>query len=386
MKIALVHDWLTGMRGGEKCLEILCRRFPDARLYTLLHCRGRLSPAIERMEIATSFLQRVPFARRHYRYLLPLMPRAIESFELPADLDLVVSLSHAVAKGIRAPAGVPHVCYCFTPMRYAWDLRSQYFGDDSRSQRRWSPRAALGRLRNRVLDRVRDWDRAASDRVGRFVAISRTIAERIAACYGRPSTIVYPPVDVDFYTPSSAPREEFYVCVSALVPYKRIDLAVQACHRLGRRLVVIGSGPEERRLKSLAGDGTQFLGWQSDESIRDHLRRCRALVFPGHEDFGIVPVEAQACGTAVLAYSGGGATETVMAPAGGRSGTGMFFETQSVESLIETMQAFEANPGAFDATLARRRAESFHASRFEKELVAILEATARRQASVRRAA
>ncbi len=239
LKVALVHDWLTGMRGGEKCLAALCRRFPDAELFTLLRHPGKTAPAIERMRITTSFLQRLPGITRHYRYWLPLMPKAIESLRIPPDVDLVVSFSHAVAKSIQPPPGVPHVCYCFTPMRYAWQLRGDYFG----ARRRLSPSAPLAKARDVLLDRIRHWDRATCDRVTHYIAISRTISERIAACYDRPSTVIYPPVDTDFYSPAPVPREDFYLCVSALVPYKKTELAVQACRRLGRRLVVIGAGP-----------------------------------------------------------------------------------------------------------------------------------------------
>ncbi|MHB8900886.1 MAG: glycosyltransferase, partial [Thermoguttaceae bacterium] len=274
MKIALVHDWLTGMRGGEKCLEVLCRRFPDAQVYTLLHRPGATSPAIDRMAIRTSFLQRVPGARRHYRYLLPLMPTAIERLTIAPDVDLVISFSHAVAKGALAPPGVPHVCYCFTPMRYAWHRRADYFAASRRNAV-----APLAVAKSWLLDRVRHWDQRTAHRVTHFVAISRTVQQRIRESYGRSSHVIYPPVDTEFYTPSpgSAPREDFYLCVSALVPYKRIDLAVAACSQLGRRLVVIGAGPEAARLRRLAGPTVEFSGWCSDEVIRARMRQCRAL-------------------------------------------------------------------------------------------------------------
>jgi len=368
MRIALVHDWLTGMRGGEKCLEVLCRRFPDAPLFTLVHARGAASPAIERMRITTSFLQRLPGAERQYRYLLPLMPAAVGRFAIPADVDLVVSFSHAVAKSVRPPKGVPHVSYCFTPMRYAWAGRSDYFVAAGRL-----PKSPLAAARNLVLDRLRDWDRATSDRVTHYVAISRTVARRIAESYGRTSRVIYPPVDTRFYTPGGGPREDFYLCVSALVPYKRIDLAIAACNRLGRRLVVIGSGPQRRRLERLAGPTVELAGWRPDDEIRDHLRRARALLFAGNEDFGIVPVEAQACGTPVVAFGQGGATETVLPADPSRQGTGLWFERQTPDSLAETILRFEAHPQWFCPDLARRQAEQFAAERFERELLGYLE-------------
>lgn len=371
MKIALVHDWLTGMRGGEKCLEVLCRRFPDARLYTLLHDRGSTSPAIERMRITTSFLQRVPGVRRHYRYLLPLMPTAIGSFDIPKDVDLVVSFSHAVAKSIQPPQGVPHICYCFTPMRYAWHRRADYFRVSAAHK---NPMAAA---RNLVLDWMRQWDQSTSDRVTHFIAISRTIAARIKECYGRSSRIIYPPVDTGFYTPADIPREDFYLYAGALAPYKRVDLAIEAAKRLGRRLIVIGSGTDRQRLERMAGPTVTFKGWASNEDIRDHMRRARALIFPANEDFGIVPLEAQACGTPVIALGQGGATETVIGTdATGTGGTGFFFDEQTPESVVAAIRSFEAAPERFDPLLARRQAERFALDRFERELVGYVEEVA----------
>ena len=370
MKLALVHDWLTGMRGGEKCLEVLCRRFPDARLFTLLRKPGTTSPPIERMSITTSYLQHLPGVTRYYRYLLPLMPGAVQRLDIPRDVDLVVSFSHAVAKGIQPPPGVPHVCYCFTPMRYAWHRRADYFGTDGR--RIQSPLAAA---RNKLLDRIRRWDRASADRVTHFISISRTIEQRIEQCYDRTSRMIYPPVDTEFYTPDeTVPREDFYLWVGALAPYKRADLVVEACNRLRRRLVMIGSGTEQHRLARLAGPTVEMKGWLSDEQIRDHLRRARALIFPANEDFGIVPLEAQACGTPVLALAEGGATETVVAPTDDAPGTGLFFADQTTDAVCRTIEQFEASPELLSSELARRQAERFNAARFENELVGYLEA------------
>ncbi len=308
LRIALVHDWLLGMRGGEKCLEVLCRAFPDANLYTLIHRRGALSDAIESMTIRTSPLQKIPSIERHYRHLLPIMPLAARSWR-PKHVDLVVSLSHCVAKAVVPPPGVPHICYCFTPMRYAWEGRQSYLES-------WSDRPVRQALARLVLWRLRRWDRAIASRVTHFVAISQTVRERIKRCYGRDSTVIQPPADVAFYTPEPAPRarDSFYLVVSALVPYKRIDQAVSACRSSKRQLIVIGEGPERSRLEAMAGETVRFLGWQSDEVIRDHYRRCRALIFPGEEDFGIVPIEALACGTPVIALARGGVAETVERP------------------------------------------------------------------------
>src|SRR5690242_16703133 len=281
-RVVLVHDWLTGMRGGEKCLEVLCRRWPRAPLFTLLHRRGSVAPVIERRPLRTSFLQYLPRVDRYYRYLLPLMPAAVESWRLPR-CDLVVSFSHCVAKAVRPPRDVPHVCYCFTPMRYAWHMRESYLSG--------RVRGIKARVVELMLSWLGDWDRRTAERVSHFIAISQTVRQRIAECYGRDSAVIYPPVDTEFYHPAPVEREDYYLAVSAFAPYKRLGLAIQACAKLGRLQVVIGTGQDEGRLKSLAGPGVRFLGWQSDEVIRQHLQRCRALLFPGEEDFGIVPVE-----------------------------------------------------------------------------------------------
>jgi glycosyltransferase involved in cell wall biosynthesis len=377
--VTLIHDWLTGMRGGEKCLEALCRRWPDAHLYTLLHRRGAVSAEIERLGPRTSFLQYLPFVHRYYRYLLPLMPAAVASWRLP-PCDLVVSFSHCVAKAVRPPRGVPHVCYCFTPMRYLYHMQAAYFGPER-------VRGLKARLLETLLAQLRDWDRRTADRVTHFVAISQTVRRRIQECYNRDSVVIYPPVDADFYCPAPMEREDYYLALSAFAPYKRLDLAIEACRRLRRRLVVIGSGQDADRLRAQAGPDATFLGWQPDAVIRDHLRRCRALLFPGEEDFGIVPLEAMACGAPVIAFGQGGATETVV-PLGGRAApTGVWFAEQTAECLVEAMQRFEVRLGDFSPAAARRQALRFHAQRFREELFAYLDAVLQPpQGAVRRAA
>jgi glycosyltransferase involved in cell wall biosynthesis len=367
------------MRGGEKCLEVLCRHWPDAALFTLLHRPGTVSDDIARLRPRTSFLQQFPGVHRYYRYLLPLMPAAVRTFRLP-PCDLVVSFSHCVAKAVRAPRGVPHVCYCFTPMRYAWHMQDAYFGAGR-------VRGLKARLLEGVLARLREWDRRTAAGVTYFVAISQTVRRRIAECYGRDSAVIYPPVDTDYYCPAPVPREDYYVALSAFAPYKRLDLAVEACNRLGRQLVVIGSGQDEARLRSRARAGVRFLGWQPDAAIRDHLRRCRALLFPGEEDFGIVPVEAMACGAPVIAFGAGGATETVVAPGTRREPTGVFFGEQTADCLAEAVTSFERRAGDFHPDAARRQALRFNAPRFAEELIAFLGAALRPGAvPVRRAA
>ncbi len=358
LRVALVHDWLTGMRGGEKCLEVLCRAFPGATLHTLIHRKGALSPAIEAMTIRPSPLQRVPGIFDHYRKLLPAMPMAARSWRV-GDVDLVVSLSHCVAKMVRPPRGVPHVCYCFTPMRYAWDGRDAYL--DS-----WSDRPVRRALAGALLDRLRERDRASSGRVSHFVAISETVRGRIARCYGRDSRVIQPPVDADFYAPSPSPREDFSLCVSALVPYKKVDQAVAACTASGRPLVVIGEGPERARLERSAGPTVRFLGWQPDEVIRDHYRRCRALLFPGEEDFGIVPIEALACGAPVVALGLGGVAETV------DDRVGRLYFDPTAEGLRAAIDGWEADGRPHDPALARSRAEAFALPVFRRRLLGFL--------------
>jgi glycosyltransferase involved in cell wall biosynthesis len=361
--VVLVHDWLTGMRGGEKCLEVLARRWPHASLYTLLHRRGSVCAAIEQLGPHVSLLGRLPLAHRFYRYLLPLMPAAMSAWRLP-PADLVVSFSHCVAKGARPTSG-QHVCYCFTPMRYAWHMRDAYFAGRVRGLK--------ARMVDRMLAGLRDWDRRTAAGVDHFVAISATVQRRIRECYGRDSTVIYPPVDTDFYTPAPLPRENWYLVVSAFAPYKRLDLAVEACRRLGRALVIVGTGQDEKRLRRLARPEVRFLGWQPDAVIRDHLRRCRALLFPGEEDFGIVPVEALACGTPVIALGHGGAAETVVPPGTGREPTGVWFDEQTVDALADAVERFERDVGAFDPTALRRAALGFSTTRYRDQLFSFLD-------------
>jgi glycosyltransferase involved in cell wall biosynthesis len=358
LRVALVHDWLTGMRGGEKCLEVLCQAFPDATVHTLIHRKGALSPAIEAMAIRTSPLQRIPGVFDHYRKLLPVMPLAAQSWRT-GSVDLVVSLSHCVAKSVRVPRGVPHVCYCFTPMRYAWQGREAYLEG-------WDHRPLRRALAGALLDRLRTWDRASAERVTHFVAISETVRERIARCYDRESRVIAPPVDTAYYTPAGADREDFYLCVSALVPYKKLEHAVIACAQSGRELVVIGEGPERSRLEAMAGPTVRFLGWQPDEVIRDHYRRCRALLFPGEEDFGIVPIEALACGAPVIALGLGGVAETV------DHAVGRTYVDASPSALRAALDAWEAAGRPHDPNLARRRAESLALPVFRERLTGFL--------------
>ena len=364
VKVALVHDWLTGMRGGERCLEVFAELFPTADLYTLLHVPGSVSPAIENRRIVTSFIQRLPQAERRYRHYLPLFPAAVRAFDL-RGYDLVLSSSHAVAKGVRVPAGALHVCYCFTPMRYVWDLYDDYFG----------PRAGLAArvLMPPVAAWLRRWDRRTAAGVHQFVAISRFVAARIRRAYGREADVIYPPVDVSRFRVDEAPGE-FYLVVSALTPYKRVDLAVEACNRLGRRLVIVGTGSEDRRLRALAGPTVELLGWRDDAQTAELYTRCRALLFPPLEDFGITPLEAMAAGRPVIAFGAGGARETVVPPGEGEPPTGLFFEHQTVEALVDAIRRFEASGHLFEPKALRRRAEAFDRPLFRERVHAYLRA------------
>jgi glycosyltransferase involved in cell wall biosynthesis len=357
-RVALVHDWLTGMRGGERCLEILCELFPDAPLYTLLHVPGSVAPAIERRRIVTSFVQRLPRAVERYRYYLPVFPLAIGRFDL-SGYDLVVSMSHCVAKGVRVPPGALHLCYCFSPMRYVWDLSSDYFGPGhGLAARTLGPPLAAA---------LRRWDRATAG-VNRFVAISRHIADRIRRAYDRPADVIYPPVDVQRFEVADG-AEDYYLVVGALVSYKRIDLAIGAANRLGRRLVVVGTGPEEARLRALAGPTVSFLGWRPDAEIARLYARCRALVFPGVEDFGITPLEAAAAGRPTIALAQGGALETMVGlDAAEAPPTAVFFAEQSVDAVVEAIGRLERAADRFDGKALRARAEAFDRPVFKQKL------------------
>ncbi|OGL21363.1 MAG: hypothetical protein A3G44_19665 [Candidatus Rokubacteria bacterium RIFCSPLOWO2_12_FULL_73_47] len=359
-RVALVHDWLTGMRGGERCLEVACELFPEAPLYTLLWVPGSVSPLIERRRIVTSFVGRLPRAATRYRAYLPLFPAAIRRFDLGGH-DLILSLSHCVAKGVRTPPGALHLCYCFTPMRYVWDLYDDYFG----------ARAGLATrlLMPPVAAALRRWDRRTAG-VHRFAAISQHIAERIRRVYGRAADVLHPPVDVQRFRLAEAPGD-FYLVVSALAPYKRVDLAVGAANRLGRRLLVVGTGPEERRLRRLAGPTVELLGWRPDPEVAELYARCRAVLFPSHEDYGIVPLEAAAAGRPTIALARGGALETMVGlDAGDEPPTAVFFAEQTVEALAGAILRFEAAEGRFEPKALRARAERFDRPAFKARLEA----------------
>jgi glycosyltransferase involved in cell wall biosynthesis len=371
LRVALVHDWLTGMRGGERCLEDLCLLFPHADLYTLFHFPGSVSPLIERMAIHTarrfSWISRLPPARRRYRWFLPLFPRAVEGFDL-RGYDLVVSLSHCVAKGGGEGQGVPRISYCFTPMRYIWDQALCYFNPDR------FPHPLLPLIRA-SLARLRRWDlRAHPDR---YLAISRAVAERIGRLYGREAGVIHPPVDLDrLPPPKGEPAGDYYLVVSALAPYKRIEDAIEAARLLGRRLVIVGTGEDDRRLRARAGPETVFRGWLEDAEIARLYRGARALLLPGEEDFGITPLESMASGRPVVALGRGGALETVvdLERAGDSAPTGVLYGEPGAEPLAEAMRKLERSQASFEPAALRAHAARFGRPRFRSEIRAALEA------------
>ncbi len=354
------------MRGGEKVLEVLCELYPDAHLYTLLHVKGSVSPAIERMDIRTSFIQGLPLARKKYRHYLPLFPLAIERFDL-GGYDMIISSSHCVAKGVIPPPDALHISYIYTPMRYVWDLYPEYFG---RNRTGWFSEKFFSLLAHYL----RIWDASSSSRVDHFVADSIHVAKRVRKYYGRDASVIYPPVDCKrFHLADTA--GDYYLAASAFAPYKRLDIAVEAFNRLGLKLKVIGTGQDEKRLRAMAGPNIEFLGWLDEKSLGESYAGCRALVFPGVEDFGIVPLEAMASGRPVIAYAKGGALETVV-PAGSPergSPTGILFDEQTPEALVEAVRAFERDSGIFDPEDIREHALKFDRHIFKNNIRSFIE-------------
>ena len=345
------------MRGGEKCLEVLCELFPDAPIYTLLHMKGAMSPLIESREIHTSFIQHFPFVEQKYRTYLPLFPFAIQSFDF-SQFDVLISMSHCVAKGAMPRPGALHLCYCFTPMRYVYEMYDEYFG---KNQAGILTRTAMALL----APMLRLWDRSTASRVDHFVAISDHIRKRIARHYRRDAEIIFPPVDIERFRISER-DDGYYLIVSALVPYKKVDLAINAFNNNGGRLVIVGRGPDEEKLRRLAHSNIEFVGWKDDSELAALYGGCTALVFPGEEDFGIVPLEAMASGKPVIAYGKGGALETV------EDGiSGVFFNEQTVTALEDAVH--RAARIRFDPLRINSRAIQFSRSIFKKKLKAFIE-------------
>ncbi len=358
MKVALVHDWLNGMRGGEKVLQAIASIFPRSKIYTLFYDPETIAADIRKHEIRTSFIQNLPMRKKHYRHYLPFFPKAIERFNFE-DTDLVISSSHCVAKGAVTGENTLHICYCFSPMRYVWDRFDDYFRKDRINPIKY-------RFISYMAKRLRTWDRNSSHRVDLFIADSNFVRKRIKEYYQRPSKVIFPPVDTDFYTPGPSGRRGYFLLAGAMVPYKKGDIVIEAFKGLEEKLIVTGDGPELIRLANMASKNVEFTGWIDRETLRDYYRGCRALIFPGVEDFGIIPVEAQSCGKPVIAYAEGGIKDTVIGPFvdeidrfdGFKSG--LFFRNQSAEDVTKALRVFSNL--SFDSEEIRK-----HATRFSKE-------------------
>jgi glycosyltransferase involved in cell wall biosynthesis len=347
MRIALVHDWLTGMRGGEKVLLSLMELFPGADIFTLVYRPEKFGKAFEGRKVTTSFLQRLPLGKTRYPYYLPFYWELMKGFDL-SGYDLIVSSSSACAKWVPNPKKALHVCYCHTPMRYIWDLFDDYFGPDTSAPLRWSAKAFRPYLQR--------CDLKSNEGVTHFLANSTEVQSRIQRIYGRESQVMHPPVEVDRFKVKSG-KGDYFLVISALVPYKRIDLAVKACTERNWPLVVVGQGSEEKRLRAMAGPTVSFKGWASDGEMPSYYESAKALLFPGKEDFGIVPVESLASGCPVIAFGEGGVLDTVT-----DGETGIFFKEQTVESLTAAIRRFEQM--TFHSTTLREKANQFSKARF----------------------
>jgi len=357
MKVAIVHEWLANMGGSEKVVLAFKEIFPDAPIYTTVYNPDKVDPAFHNMDIRTSFIQKLPRGRTAYQSYLPLMPTAVEQFDL-SGYDVVLSSSHAVAKGVLTGANTLHITYCHTPMRYAWDFYHEYLNGPG-----------VGRVKRMLIpwlmNYIRMWDRLSADRVDYFIANSGNVAGRIRKHYRREAAVIYPPVDTEYFTPADE-IGDYYFIVSRLIPYKRIDLAVAAFTRLGLPLKIAGDGPERKRLEEIAGPSVEFLGRVSDAEMKKLYAECKAFIFPGEEDFGITPVEAQAAGRPVIAYGAGGCLETVVSGV-----TGEFFQSQTADALAEVVDGFD--PDRYQTGMIRRHALSFDRELFKKRIYIFVE-------------
>ena len=349
------------MRGGESALEHILTLVPDSQLFTLMHASGSVSAQIESHQPRHTFVQHLPFSKTRYRNYLPIFPTAIEQLDLDG-YDVVISTSHCAAKAAIPPGKARHLCYCFTPMRYAWDQFDAYFGVEQVG--RW--RSNLYRL---AMNRLARWDMTTAGRVDRYVAISQYVASRIDRYYNREADVIYPPVDTDFYCPNGSKSRGYFVVVSALVPYKRVDMAIEACHLAGVELRVVGTGPEAKRLKSLGNSTVKFMSHQTKKQLRDLYRGSQGFLLTGEEDFGIAPLEAQACGRPVIALGRGGALETV-----DDGITGLLVKTDDAESFANAIQI--AAQREFDPARLHAAASRFSPAVFYKNMRKALEALA----------
>lgn len=362
MKKALVHDWFVVYAGAEKCVESFTNIWNDFDIYSLIDFLSQKDREIilKGKKSNTSFIQKFPFAKEKYRTYLPLFPFAIEQFDL-SKYDVILSSSHAVAKGILTHSNQLHISYVHTPIRYAWDMYYQYLKESGLD------RGSKGLIAKYFLHKIRIWDVFTANRVDYYIANSKFVAKRIKKIYNKEATVIYPPVDVDTFQLYEK-KEDFYITVSRIVPYKKVDLIVEAFSKMGKKLVVIGTGPDLKKIEKKAKKNIEFLGYQSNKVMIDMMQRAKAFVFAAQEDFGIAPVEAQACGTPVICLGAGGTKETVI-----DMQTGVYFSEQSVDSLIEATHKFEKNIDKFDPKKIRENAERFSKTRFEKEIKKFIE-------------
>lgn len=351
LRVAIIHHWLVTMRGGERVVEALCEMYPDAEIFTHVYNPDRVSETIRRHKVHTSFIDRLPRARKFYQWYLPLMPMALERFDL-RDFDLVISSDAGPVKGVVTSPDTPHVCYCHAPMRYIWGMEAEYLANAKRSARVAFPF---------IAHYMRLWDYAAASRVDEFVANSTAVARRIRKFYRRSAEVIPPPIDCDAFAP--APSEDFYLLAGQLVAYKRPEVAIEACNRTGRKLVVIGEGERLASMRQLAGPTVTVLGAQPYAVLRDHYSRCRALLFPGEEDFGMVPVEAMASGKPVIALGKGGALDTVVDGV-----TGVLFGRSTPDALIAAIERFETIESGFDPVRIAAHARTFDRSVFKRRM------------------
>ncbi|MGG2017470.1 glycosyltransferase family 4 protein [Bacillus sp. S10(2024)] len=365
MKIAIVHDWFVTYAGAEKVVEQMLEVFPEADLFSLVDHLGDNREFIKNKEVKTTFIQKLPFSKKKYRNYLPLMPLAIEQLDL-SKYDVILSSSHAVAKGVLTGPDQLHISYVHSPIRYAWDLQHQYLKESNLEK------GIKGFITKTILHKIRNWDYRTANGVDYFVGNSKFIGRRIWKVYRRESEVIYPPVDISAFTLHEK-KEDFYVTASRMVPYKKIDLIVEAFASMpDRKLVVIGDGPDFEKVKSKAKGNIELLGYQSFEVLKDYMQRAKGFVFAAEEDFGITPVEAQACGTPVIAYGKGGATETVL-DLSHEKPTGLFFKEQTVESIVKAVDEFERNYNQFSSANCRENSIRFSPERFKEELKNMVE-------------
>ncbi len=363
MKVAIVHEWLTQYAGSERVVSEILAIYPEADLFCIVDFLSDNERSLFlNKKVKTSFIQKLPFARKRFRNYLPLMPLAIEQFDLSA-YDLIISSSHAVAKGVITGPDQLHICYVHSPIRYAWDLQHQYLEKSS---------GLKGLLSRWTLHYMRIWDIRTANGVGEFIANSQFIAKRIWKVYRRHSTVIYPPVELDKFTLNEH-KENYYLTVSRMVPYKKVDLIVEAFSKMpDKKLVVIGDGPLMSAVQRKATRNIEVLGFQPDETVKQYMQKARAFVFAAEEDFGITPVEAQACGTPVIAYGKGGALETIKGLES-ESPTGVFFYEQSVDAIIEATNTFEAESDKIKPEHCHEHASKFSAERFRREISEFVE-------------